>query len=109
MYANVTFDVSSVRGALAVPDDSVIHSGQRNLVVLDLGNGIFQVREVMLGRNGNGFWEVRKGLAEGDRIVISSQFLIDSESRLKEAIRKIASSPSDRSGGKRAGPMGHQH
>lgn len=109
MYANVTFDVSSVRGALAVPDDSVIHSGRRNLVVLDLGNGTFQVREVMLGRNGNGFWEVRKGLAEGDQIVISSQFLIDSESRLKEAIRKIVSSPSNRSGGKRAAPMGHQH
>ena len=47
MYANVTFDVSSVRGALAVPEDSVIHSGRRNLVVLDLANGAFQVREVM--------------------------------------------------------------
>ena len=91
MYANVTFDVSSVRGALAVPEDSVIHSGRRNLVVLDRGNGAFQVREVVLGRNGNGFWEVRKGLAVGDRVVISSQFLIDSESRLKEAIRKIVS------------------
>jgi len=109
MYADVTFDVSSVRGALAVPDDSVIHSGRRNLVVLDLGNGTFQVREVVLGRNGNGFWEVRKGLAEGDRIVISSQFLIDSESRLKEAIRKIVSSPSNRSREKRDAPMGHQY
>lgn len=109
MYANVTFDVSSVRGALAVPEESVIHSGRRNLLVLDLGNGAFQVREVILGRNGNGFWEVRKGLADGDQVVISSQFLIDSESRLKEAIRKIVSSPSTRPGEGTDAPMDHQH
>ena len=109
MYANVTFDVSSVRGALAVPEDSVIHSGRRNLVVLDLGNGAFQVREVVLGRNGNGFWEVRKGLAEGDRVVISSQFLIDSESRLKEAIRKIVSPNSTGATGDTGSSMHHQH
>ena len=106
MYANVTFDVSAVRGALAVAEDSVIHSGRRNLVVLDLGNGAFQVREVTLGRNGNGFWEVRKGLSEGVRVVISSQFLIDSESRLKEAIRKIVSPNSQ---GDAGSPMQHQH
>ncbi len=109
MYANVTFDVSAVRGALAVPEDSVIHSGRRNLVVLDLGIGAFQVREVTLGRNGNGFWEVRKGLSEGDRVVISSQFLIDSESRLKEAIRKIVSPNSQGATGDAGSPMQHQH
>ena len=109
MYANVTFDVSAVRGALAVPEDSVIHSGRRNLVVLDLGNGAFQVREVALGRNGNGFWEVRKGLSEDDRVVISSQFLIDSESRLKEAIRKIVSPNSQGATGDAGSPMQHQH
>ena len=109
MYANVTFDVSSVRGALAVPEDSVIHSGLRNLVVLDRGNGAFQVREVVLGRNGNGFWEVRKGLAEGDRVVVSSQFLIDSESRLKEAIRKIVSPNSGGATGDTGASMPHQH
>ena len=109
MYANVTFDVSSVRGALAVPEDSVIHSGRRNLVVLDLANGAFQVREVVLGRNGNGFWEVRKGLSHGDQVVISSQFLIDSESRLKEAIRKIVSPNAKGATGEPAVPMGHQH
>ena len=109
MYANVTFDLSLVRGALAVPEDSVIHSGRRNLVVLDRGNGAFQVREVMLGRNGNGFWEVRKGLSEGDRVVTSSQFLIDSESRLKEAIRKIVSPNSEGTAGATGSSMQHQH
>ena len=91
MYANVTFDVPSARNVLAIPEEAVIHSGTRNVVVLDRGNGTFQVKEVELGVNGSGLWEVREGLEEGDRIVVSSQFLIDSESNLQEAIRKMIS------------------
>lgn len=91
MYANVTFDVPSARGVVAVPEEAVIHSGRRNVVVLDRGNGTFQVSEVILGVNGEGLWEVKEGVEEGDRVVISSQFLIDSESTLREAIRKIIS------------------
>ncbi len=91
MYANVTFEVPSARGVLTVPEESVIHSGKRNLVVLDRGNGTFQVKEVTLGVNGKGLWEVLEGIQEGDRVVVSSQFLIDSESNLKEAIRKMVS------------------
>lgn len=112
MYANVTFQVPTARGVLAVPEESVIHSGERNIVVLDQGNGTFQVKEVTLGLNGNGVWEVKEGLSPGDRVVVSSQFLIDSESRLKEAIRKMISSA--RGAGEGApqpqAPMtGHQH
>ena len=92
MYANVTFEVPSARGVVAVPEEAVIHSGRRNIVVLDRGNGTFQVSEVILGVNGDGRWEVKEGVEAGDRVVISSQFLIDSESTLKEAIRKIISS-----------------
>ena len=91
MYANVTFDVPSALGVIAVPEEAVIRSGERNVVVIDLGDGTFQVREVDLGVNGNGSWEVRAGLAEGNRVVVSSQFLIDSESNLREAIRKLIS------------------
>ncbi len=89
MYANVTFNVPSARAVLAVPEEAVIHSGDRNILVLSRGNGKFQVREVILGVNGDGRWEVKEGLEEGDRVVVSSQFLIDSESNLKEAIRKM--------------------
>ena len=89
MYANVTINVPSARGVVAVPEEAVIRSGERNVVVLDLGDGTFQVREVSLGVNGNGLWEVREGLPEGSRVVVSSQFLIDSESNLREAIRKL--------------------
>ncbi len=89
MYADITFNVPSARGVVAVPEEAVIRSGERNVVVLDLGDGTFQVREVELGVKSDGLWEVREGLLEGSRIVVSSQFLIDSESNLREAIRKL--------------------
>ena len=60
MYAEVTFDVPSALGVVAVPEEAVIRSGERNVLVLDLGNGTFQVREVDLGVNGNGLWKYAK-------------------------------------------------
>jgi Cu(I)/Ag(I) efflux system membrane fusion protein/cobalt-zinc-cadmium efflux system membrane fusion protein len=89
MYANVTFELPSAKNVLAVPEEAVIHSGTRNLVVLALGEGRFQVREVTLGVNGSGLWQAKEGLHEGDRVVTSAQFLIDSESNLQEAIQKM--------------------
>ncbi|MEZ5318396.1 MAG: efflux RND transporter periplasmic adaptor subunit [Vicinamibacterales bacterium] len=89
MYVNVTFDVPAARQVLAVPEEAVIFSGTRRLVVLDLGSGTFQVREVQLGLNGDGVWEITSGVDEGNRVVVSAQFLIDSESNLREAIRKL--------------------
>jgi len=88
MYADVTFDVPTASQVLTVPEDSVIHTGEREVVVLSIGNGKFQVREVELGINSDDVWEVKRGLEEGDKVVISSQFLIDSESNLKAAIQK---------------------
>lgn len=107
MYADVTIDIPSAENVLTVPEESVIHSGKRNLVVLDRGDGKFEVKEVTLGANGNGLWEVRDGIEEGDRIVTSSQFLIDSESNLQEAIQKMVAQAS---GEDRApATTGHQH
>jgi Cu(I)/Ag(I) efflux system membrane fusion protein/cobalt-zinc-cadmium efflux system membrane fusion protein len=91
MYVTVTFDVPSAQGVLAVPEEALIHSGQRNVIIIDRGDGTFQVREVSLGVNGAGLWEVKEGLEEGDLVVVSAQFLIDSESNLQEAIRKMIS------------------
>jgi RND family efflux transporter MFP subunit len=91
MYANVIFDVPSVRDVLAVPEEAVIHSGTRNVVVVDRGDGRFQVKEVVLGVNGSGLWEVKEGLEDGELVVVSSQFLISSESNLQEAIQKMLS------------------
>jgi Cu(I)/Ag(I) efflux system membrane fusion protein len=110
MYANVTLEMPSVQDVLAVPEEAVIHSGQRNVVVLDRGNGTFQVKEVTLGVNGDGVWEVKQGLEEGDSIVTSAQFLIDSESNLQEAIQKmVAKAKGSGEPEPPAESAGHQH
>ena len=89
MYANVTFEVPTARDVVVVPEEAVIRSGTRDVVVLERGPGTFRVVPVTLGANGGGLWEVRDGVVEGDRVVVSAQFLIDSESNLKEAIQRI--------------------
>ena len=91
MYANVTFDVPVARNALAAPEEAVIRGGTRDLVVLERSTGTFQVAPVTLGRYGGGVWEVLDGVDEGDTIVVSAQFLIDSESNLTQAIHSLDS------------------
>lgn len=97
MYANVTFDVPAATDVLVVPEEAVIRSGTRDLVVLERGPGTFEVVPVTLGVNGGGFWQVLDRVAEGDRVVVSAQFLIDSESNLREAIRKLSAPATDAS------------
>jgi multidrug efflux pump subunit AcrA (membrane-fusion protein) len=89
MYANVTLYSVVSRSAVAVPAEAVIRSGERNIVLVARGGGKFSPRPVTLGVEAGGYYEVRAGLEEGDEVVISAQFLIDSESRLKEAITKM--------------------
>ena len=89
MYANVTFDVPVARDALTVPEEAVIRGGTRDLVVLERSPGTFQVVPVTLGRYGDGVWEVLDGVEDGNTIVVSAQFLIDSESNLTAAIRNL--------------------
>lgn len=110
MYADVIFDVPSARNVLTVPEEAVLFSGERNLVVTMPREGEFLVKEVTLGLNGKGLYEVREGLTEGERVVTSSQFLIDSESRLKEAIQKMTSSrPTGEEPAPTGDAPGHQH
>jgi Cu(I)/Ag(I) efflux system membrane fusion protein/cobalt-zinc-cadmium efflux system membrane fusion protein len=105
MYADVNFHARAASNALVVPEQSVIRSGTRNVVVLALGDGAFQAREVELGESGEGLQEIRSGLVEGELVVVSSQFLIDSEANLQEAIRRITS------GAQQQNPTtaGHRH
>lgn len=95
MYANVTIQGEVRQDVLAIPEEAVIRSGRRTLAVVATGEGRFESRELGLGiDSGDGWIEVRSGLAEGDRVVTSSQFLIDSESKLQEAIQKMLSAKS---------------
>ena len=107
MYANVTFDVPVARDALNVPEEAVIRGGTRDLVVLERSPGTFQVVPVTLGRYGDGVWEVLDGVNDEDTIVVSAQFLIDSESNLTAAIRTLDSGLD--ASVMPALPAGHQH
>ena len=89
MYANVNIASAVAHDAIAVPGQAVIRSGERNVVVVALGNGKFQPREVRLGVETSDQVQVLEGLREGEQIVVSGQFLIDSESNLKAAVRAM--------------------
>ncbi len=100
MYATVTFEPVAARNAIAVPSNAVLRTGERNVVIVALGNGRFAPREVVLGPQGDGFVQVLEGLNDGDEVVTSAQFLIDSESNLREAIQKmIAAKRAEAAGG----------
>ncbi len=87
----------AARNAIAVPANAVLRTGERNVVIVALGGGRFAPRDVTLGPGGDGFVQVLEGLSDGDEVVTSSQFLIDSESNLREAIQKmIAARKADR-------------
>jgi Cu(I)/Ag(I) efflux system membrane fusion protein/cobalt-zinc-cadmium efflux system membrane fusion protein len=90
MYANVYLKSTVSPDSVVIPQESVIRSGVRNLVFISLGKGRFEPREVKLGIEGNdNEYQVLEGLKEGEEIVISAQFMLDSESRLREAIEKM--------------------
>jgi Cu(I)/Ag(I) efflux system membrane fusion protein/cobalt-zinc-cadmium efflux system membrane fusion protein len=93
MFANVVIDAAARKNVVAVPDETIIRSGKRNLAIVALGEGRFDPRPVELGLDsGDGWIEIRKGLQEGDVVVASGQFLIDSESSLQEAVQKLTAS-----------------
>ncbi len=92
MYANVEIDVDAGK-KLTVPDEAVLDSGLRKVVFIDKGEGRFQPAEVKLGGKFDGYYEVLSGVSAGERIVGSAGFLLDSESRLKEAMGAMAGMP----------------
>jgi Cu(I)/Ag(I) efflux system membrane fusion protein len=83
MFARVSFSPGDAREVLAVPSEAVIRTGRRTLVMVTGKDGRFAPVEVETGAEGDGKTEIRKGLAEGDKVVSSGQFLIDSEASLK--------------------------
>jgi Cu(I)/Ag(I) efflux system membrane fusion protein len=92
MYANVEIKVR-LGQKLAVPEGAIIDTGIRQLAIVDKGSGYFEPREVKVGSKVEGYYEVIKGLKAGERVVTSANFLIDSESKLKEAVGGMAGMP----------------
>jgi multidrug efflux pump subunit AcrA (membrane-fusion protein) len=89
MYANVTVGVD-LGPQLVVDDDAVLDTGTREIVFVADGEGRFVPRDVVLGPRSEGQVVIRSGLREGERVVSSGNFLVDSESRLKAALRATA-------------------
>ncbi|MDO8700756.1 MAG: efflux RND transporter periplasmic adaptor subunit [Deltaproteobacteria bacterium] len=92
MYANVEIEVDGGK-KLAIPDEAVLDSGIRKIVFIDKGDGRYAPAEVKLGSKFDGYYEVLSGLSPGERIIASASFLLDSESRLKEAMGAMAGMP----------------
>jgi Cu(I)/Ag(I) efflux system membrane fusion protein len=90
MYVDVEIATGAAAPVLAVPDSALIETGTRQVVLIDKGEGRFEPREVKIGVRGSGFTEIREGLAEGEAVVVSANFLIDAESNLKAALKGFA-------------------
>jgi hypothetical protein len=95
MFVNVSIQLSGAE-ALTIPEEAVFQTGTKQIVFVELGQGLFEPREIAVGIQADGLYEVKQGLAEGERVVSSGNFLIDSESRLKAAAQG-------------ADQAGHQH
>lgn len=105
MFATVTLVAEVSPNAVQVPDSAVLRSGQQNTVFVALPGGRFAPRTVVLGIQAqDDLDEVLSGLAAGERVVTSGQFLLDSESQLREAIQKMAPAGSAAGPGSVANP-----
>ncbi len=87
-YADITFQVDTEQ-RLSIPTESILKNESGNHVVVSLGQGRFEPRQIQLGLHSGTWSEVTEGLKKGEDIVVSGQFLLDSESALRESFRKL--------------------
>jgi Cu(I)/Ag(I) efflux system membrane fusion protein len=87
MYVDAEIDTGTGEPVLSVPESAVMDTGSRQAVFVDKGQGRFEPRQVKLGHRGSGYVEVRQGIADGEPVVVSANFLIDAESNLKAALK----------------------
>jgi hypothetical protein len=86
MFVDVAIKVD-LGTRLAIPEDAVLDTGERQLSFVDKGEGKIEPREIEVGYAADGYYEVLKGLSAGEKVVSSANFLIDSESRLRAAAK----------------------
>ncbi|MGH8522057.1 MAG: efflux RND transporter periplasmic adaptor subunit [Gammaproteobacteria bacterium] len=102
MFGHVTILAEPRQNVLSIPAEALIRDGVTERVVLALDRGRFQSREVVAGMESGDRIEVQKGLSEADTVVVSAQFLLDSEASLKGAFRRMeplsSSRPKDADG-----------
>ena len=94
MYAEAVIDAaSSDTETVTVPVDAVIDSGSQQVVIIDKGDGKFEPRAVTTGMRSQDFVEIKSGLAAGQNVVTSANFLIDAESNLRAALKSFTAEP----------------
>jgi Cu(I)/Ag(I) efflux system membrane fusion protein len=90
MFADASIKSPLTLETVAVPNQAIIHTGTRDVAIIALGNGYFEPRTVVLGvRGDSGYVQILKGINQGEEVVTSSQFLIDSESNLNAALNNM--------------------
>ncbi len=89
MFANVRIAAQTASSVLTIPITALLNSGNEQTVFVALGEGRFAPRPVTTGLRDESMVEVRSGLNEGESVVVSAQFMLDSESRLREALDKM--------------------
>ncbi len=98
MFAHVELAPPSAKPAVAVPASAVIDDGVRQVVLIALDEGRFKPQPVRVGQRGTEYVEITEGIAAGDRVVVSANFLIDSESQLKAALSNLTDAGPDSGG-----------
>ena len=93
MFATATLNGRPSEPLVVVPSEAVIRTGTDAVVIRALGEGRFEPQPVTLGQQSGGLIQILSGLSEGEHIVTSAQFLIDSEARLAASIGAMSSAP----------------
>ena len=101
MFATLTFAGAQAKEVVLVPSEAVIRTGQRDVVIVAMGEGKFRAADVEVGAEAGGQSEIRKGLKPGDKVVLSGQFLIDSEASLSATVGRFE-------GAQGQGPSSHK-
>jgi membrane fusion protein, copper/silver efflux system len=91
MYAHITVYAGEKKDVISIPREALIRDAKQQRVIKALGDGRFQAQEVVAGMESGDWVEIISGLNEGDDVVVSSQFLIDSESNLKASLNRMQS------------------
>lgn len=93
MFVNMTFVATGGREALLIPSEAVIRTGKRSVVMVAEADGKFHQVDVETGLDSNGQTEIRRGLEAGQKVVVSGQFLIDSEASLTATATRLGDAP----------------
>lgn len=90
MYANITIFGGPKNDTIVIPLEALIRSGRNERVIVSVGDGKFEARDVTAGIESGDYVEILQGINEGDNIVISGQFLIDSEASMRASLTRMS-------------------